>query len=64
MINELYFIKYLLKLNKGIFKARIEFINLVPGVKVVASIQIGQRTVANYLLSPFMGTMDQTFQER
>ena len=27
MTNELYFIKYLLKLNKGIFKARIEFIN-------------------------------------
>ena len=37
---------------------------LVPGVKVTASIQIGERTLANYLLSPFIGSMGQSFQER
>ena len=37
---------------------------LVPGVKVTASIQIGERTLANYLLSPFIGSLGQSFQER
>ena len=58
------FYKILVETEQGYFQSKNRIYQLVPGVKVVASIQIGQRTVANYLLSPFMGTMDQTFQER
>ena len=56
--------KILIETEQSYFQSKNRVYQLVPGVKVVASIQIGQRTVANYLLSPFMGTMDQTFQER
>tara|TARA_B100002019_G_scaffold292561_1_gene316127 strand:+ start:321 stop:1523 length:1203 start_codon:yes stop_codon:yes gene_type:complete len=58
------FYKILVETEQGYFQSKNRIYQLVPGVKVVASIQIGQRTVANYLLSPFMDTMDQTFQER
>ena len=58
------FYKILVETEQSYFQSKNRVYQLVPGVKVVASIQIGQRTVANYLLSPFMGTMDQTFQER
>ena len=58
------FYKILVETDQGYFQSKNSIYQLVPGVKVIASIQIGQRTVANYLLSPFMGTMDETFQER
>ncbi len=58
------FYKILVETDQNFFESKNRVYQLVPGVKVVASIQIGQRTVANYLLSPFMDTMDQTFQER
>ena len=58
------FYKILVETEQNYFQSKNSIYQLVPGVKVVASIQIGQRTVANYLLSPFMSTMDQTFQER
>ena len=58
------FYKILVETEQSYFQSKNRTYQLVPGVKVIASIQIGQRTVANYLLSPFMSTMDQTFQER
>ncbi len=58
------FYKILVETEQSHFQSKNRIYQLVPGVKVIASIQIGQRTVANYLLSPFMSTMDQTFQER
>lgn len=58
------FYKILLETEKNYFESKNKIYQLVPGVKVVASIHIGQRTVANYLLSPFIGTMGKTFQER
>ena len=58
------FYKILLQTEKNYFESKNKIYQLVPGVKVVASIHIGQRTVANYLLSPFIGTLGETFQER
>ena len=58
------FYKILLETEKNYFESKNKIYHLVPGVKVVASIHIGQRTVANYLLSPFIGTMGESFQER
>ena len=58
------FYKILLETEKNYFESKNKIYQLVPGVKVVASIHIGQRTVANYLLSPFIGTMGESFQER
>jgi adhesin transport system membrane fusion protein len=58
------FYKILLETEKNFFESKNKIYQLVPGVKVVASIHIGERTVANYLLSPFIGTMGESFQER
>jgi adhesin transport system membrane fusion protein len=58
------FYKILVETEQSYFQSKNRIYQLVPGVKVIASIQIVQRTVANYLLSQFMSTMDQTFQER
>ena len=54
----------LLETEKSYFESKDAIYQLIPGVKVVASIHIGERTVANYLLSPFIETMGETFQER
>ena len=62
--NRIVFYKILLETDKNYFESNDKIYQLVPGVKVNASIHIGQRTVANYLLSPFIDTMDGTFQER
>ncbi len=58
------FYKILIETEKNYFESKDRIYQLVPGVKVLASINIGERTVANYLLSPFIGTMGQSFQER
>ena len=58
------FYKILLETEKNYFQSKEKIYQLVPGVKVMASIHIGQRTVANYLLSPFISSMGQSFQER
>ena len=58
------FYKILLETEKSYFESKDAIYQLIPGVKVVASIHIGERTVANYLLSPFIETMGETFQER
>ena len=58
------FYKILLETEKNFFQSKDKIYQLVPGVKVVASIHIGQRTLANYLFSPFIGGMGESFQER
>ena len=58
------FYKILIETDKNYFESKDKIYQLVPGVKVQASIHIGERTVANYLLSPFLGSMGQSFQER
>ena len=58
------FYKILLETEKSYFESKNKIYHLIPGVKVNASIHIGQRTVANYLLSPFIGSMGESFQER
>ena len=62
--NRIVFYKILLETDKNYFESNDKIYQLVHGVKVNASIHIGQRTVANYLLSPFIDSMDGTFQER
>ena len=62
--NRIVFYKILLETDQNYFESNDKIYQLVPGVKVNASIHIGQRTVANYLLSPFIDSMDGTFQER
>ena len=56
--------KYVSMIQRPFFIIKEKIYYLVPGVKVTASIQIGERTLANYLLSPFIGSMGQSFQER
>ena len=58
------FYKILIETDQNYFESKDKIYQLVPGVKVLASIHIGERTVANYLLSPFLGSMGQSFQER
>ena len=58
------FYKILLETEQDYFESKDKIYQLVPGVKVVASIHIGQRTLANYLLSPFIGSIGESFQER
>jgi len=58
------FYKILIETEQSYFESKDKIYQLVPGVKVLASIHIGERTVANYLLSPFIGSMGQSFQER
>ena len=58
------FYKILIETEQSYFQSKDKVYQLVPGVKVLASIHIGERTVANYLLSPFIGSMGQSFQER
>ena len=58
------FYKILIETEQSFFESKDKIYQLVPGVKVLASIHIGERTVANYLLSPFIGSIGQSFQER
>ena len=62
--NRIVFYKILIETDQNYFESKDKFYQLVPGVKITASIHIGERTVANYLLSPFIGSMGQSFQER
>ena len=58
------FYKILVETDQSYFESKNRIYQLVPGVKVTASIYIGQRSVANYLLSPFIDTMETSLQER
>ena len=62
--NRIVFYKIFVELDQNYFESKEKIYYLVPGVKVTASIQIGERTLANYLLSPFLGSFGQSFQER
>ena len=62
--NRIVFYNIFVELDQNFFESKEKVYNLVPGVKVTASIQIGERTLANYLLSPFIGSFGQSFQER
>ena len=62
--NRIVFYNIFVELDQNYFESKEKIYYLVPGVKVTASIQIGERTLANYLLSPFIGSMGQYFQER
>ena len=62
--NRIVFYKILIETEQNYFQSKDKIYRLVPGVKVLASIHIGERTVANYLLSTFIGSMGQSFQER
>lgn len=62
--NRIVFYNIFVELDQNYFESKEKIYNLVPGVKVTASIQIGERTLANYLLSPFIGSLGQSFQER
>ena len=58
------FYKILVETDQNYFESKNRIYQLVPGVKVIASIYRGQRSVANYLLSPFIDTMETSLQER
>ena len=62
--NRIVFYNIFVELDQNYFESKEKIYYLVPGVKVTASIQIGERTLANYLLSPFIGSIGQSFQER
>ncbi len=62
--NRIVFYNIFVELDQNYFESKEKTYYLVPGVKVTASIQIGERTLANYLLSPFLGSLGQSFQER
>ena len=62
--NRIVFYNIFVELDQNYFESKEKIYYLVPGVKVTASIQIGERTLANYLLSPFVGSLGQSFQER
>ena len=62
--NRIVFYNIFVELDQDYFESKEKIYYLVPGVKVTASIQIGERTLANYLLSPFIGSLGQSFQER
>ena len=62
--NRIVFYNIFVELDQNYFESKEKIYYLVPGVQVTASIQIGERTLANYLLSPFIGSMGQSFQER
>jgi adhesin transport system membrane fusion protein len=62
--NRIVFYNIFVELDQNYFESKEKIYYLVPGVKVTASIQIGERTLANYLLSPFLGSLGQSFQER
>ena len=62
--NRIVFYNIFVELDQNYFESKEKIYYLVPGVKVTASIQIGERTLANYLLSPFIGSFGQSFQER
>ncbi len=62
--NRIVFYNIFVELDQNYFESKEKIYYLVPGVKVTASIQIGERTLANYLLSPFIGSLGESFQER
>lgn len=58
------FYKVMLETEKDYFEAHGEKYQLYPGMVVLAYIHIGNRTVLEYLLDPFLNTLSFSLQER
>jgi len=56
--------KVRLETEKTFFEQKGNLYKLVPGVQVLASIRTGQRTILDYLISPFMQTSTTALRER
>lgn len=52
------------KVNRSYFENRGERYHLLPGMQMTTNIITGKRTVLDYLLSPFMDSMDTALHER
>ncbi len=58
------FYNVLIESEKNYFQSRDQKHKLYPGMVLLAHIHIGQRTVLNYLIDPFMNTLSFSMQER
>jgi adhesin transport system membrane fusion protein len=58
------FYKVRVQTNKSYFEKGASRYNLLPGMQVIANIQIGERTVVEYFLQPFIGSISDAMQER
>lgn len=58
------FYKVRIKTKSDVFKTKGETYRLVPGVQVMCSIVTGSRSVLEYIVSPFMGSLETALQER
>ena len=58
------FYNIILETETSYFESKGAKYNLSPGVPVVASVIIGERTIANYLFSPFVDSLENALQER
>lgn len=58
------FYNIILETETSYFESKGAKYNLSPGVPVVASIIIRERTIANYLFSPFVNSFENSLQER
>ena len=59
-----FFYNIILITEKNSFQSKNSTYNLSPGVQVIASIIIGERSIANYLFSPFISSVNGALQER
>jgi adhesin transport system membrane fusion protein len=58
------FYKVRIETEKSQFSAKDQIYRLYPGMQVLCSIRTGTRTVAEYLLGPWLGSMRFAFEER
>ncbi|WP_320169165.1 HlyD family type I secretion periplasmic adaptor subunit [Maridesulfovibrio sp.] len=58
------FYRVLIETDKDYFEHEGNFYKLFPGIQVIAGIHIGTRTVLEYILEPFMGSMSYAMRER
>lgn len=50
--------------DKDFFEHDGNYYKLIPGIRVIAGIHIGTRSVMEYILEPFMGSMSYAMRER
>ncbi|WP_432735465.1 HlyD family type I secretion periplasmic adaptor subunit [Maridesulfovibrio sp. FT414] len=58
------FYRVLIETDRDYFEHDGNFYRLFPGIRVIAGIHIGTRTVLEYILEPFMGSMSYSMRER
>ncbi len=56
--------KVMVELERDFFLHKEKMYKLMPGIQVSCSIITGQRTVLEYFLEPFLGTLGKAFSER